>query len=668
MKCPSCGTWYPEQKIFCIACGELLSGSDGQVRMGEYTLLNKIGQGGVGVVYKARHNDFDFEVAIKILNQETFGDIKGFQRFQREARMHAQLKHPNIIDFIEIYEEGEFLALVMELLSGCDLKEYILHQGALQIGEVIRISVPVLSALEKMHELGMTHRDLKPSNIFITDEGSPKVMDFGLAKTSFKNEDITDSGMTVGTYLYMAPEQILAKAVGPYTDLYAFGIILYRMCTTVLPFVSTGGGEFEVMEKQVRLTPQNPQELNPEIPDDLAKLIMHLLEKSPNKRPQSCLDIIQRIKALGEETNLSLAEKKDVQQEVSTFSDLNTGIGQASVKPDENTADLHSLKGVFSIESTQASEKVLVQMRKPLKLEKERLQHLRDAIAGIQPLPKVWDEIQAVFDDVQSSPADLAKVLGKDKALAQYVLDMCNSVGYLPEGAAPMSDVAIAMTRIGMDSAQCLIMSAVFSSFLSQEKRALEVKRIWFHGQAIAQFSRTLSESAHVIDRRSASMFGLLHDIGKLVILHIESDEKLTSLKQLITAGKDTVLAEFEVLGYTHIDAGMMLALHWKLPRKLHRFIYYHHAPCWQRPEGWAPDMQAPIMLVHMAHLALSSLLKEENHDGIWDASFRTHVEASASILETPLKLPMQDVSMYSQLRMQFERLKLLFPELYVKK
>jgi serine/threonine protein kinase len=670
MKCSSCGTYYPDNKIFCPPCGELLSKEDGQHHLGKYILLEKIGQGGVGVVFRAKHEDVDQDVAIKILNSQSFGDKKHMQRFRREIQMHSQLKHPNIIDFIDVYEDGEIVALVMEMLSGCNLKEYINHKGALPLEEVLRIAVAILSALEEAHNHDVIHRDLKPSNIFLTDNHEIKLMDFGLAKPLKGNEDITDSGVTVGTYMYMAPEQILGKEIGVYTDLYAFGIVLYRMATAILPFMSTGGGEFEIMEKQVRKPPQNPQELNPEIPDELNKIILHLLEKNPKDRPKSCLAVIRGLNHIKESLTPSLSQE----EASTTFSELNTSISQLSGEFDANnmaesskqTVDFHTLLSAFSVESRLAPEQPRFDMRHPPRLSQDTLKRLKKAIQTIPPLPEIWHEVQAVFEDETSSPADLAKVIAQDAVLTAHVLKSCNTAAYLPSGAKENTDVALALTRIGMDAAQSLILSAAAPDFDVSKASSLDVRGIWFHGQAIALFSRILSEYSPVVDGQSAAMFGLLHDIGKLVILHIESDEKLAQLKQHIDEGQDSLLAEIDVLGYSHIDAGMMLALHWKLPRKLHRFIYYHHFPCWQKPETWPPDVQASVMLVHMAHLVLSSLTKDDVFDGIWQGAHRTHVKSSAAILNNPLKLPLKDASVYSNMRVKLKHLQRLFPDLYI--
>jgi len=670
MKCSSCGTYYPDDKIFCLTCGNLLAEENGQLRLGEYLLLEKIGQGGVGVVFRAKHEKTNQEVAIKILNPQSFGDKKHMQRFRREIKMHSQLKHPNIIDFIGIYEEGDVVGLIMELLSGCNLKEYVNHQGALPLTEVIDITIGVLSALEVAHEHDVIHRDLKPSNIFMTDSKEIKLMDFGLAKMLKGNEEITDSGITVGTYMYMAPEQILGKDIGVYTDLYALGIVLYRMTTAVLPFMSTGGGEFEIMEKQVRKAPQNPQELNTEIPDSLNRIILQLLAKKPQNRPENCSEVIRSLNHV----KASLTPSLSSGEIGTTFSDLNTSITKLGGEFNEatgleltkQTVDFHTLLSAFAVDSKPAPKSPRFDMRYPPTLSKDTLTRLKGAIKTIPGLPEIWYKIQSIFEDETSSPADLAKAIQQDAVLTAHVLKNCNMAAYLPVGAKENTDVALALTRIGMDAAQSMVLSAVVPDFNTSPASSMDVRGIWFHGQAISMFARTLSEFSSVVDGQSASMFGLLHDIGKLVILHLESDDKLAQLKQHIDEGQDSILAEIDVLGYSHIDAGMMLALHWKLPRKLHRFIYYHHFPCWQKPKTWPPDVQASTMLVHMSHLVLSSLTKDDIYDGIWQGAHRTHVESSSAILNNPLKLPMKDASLYSNMRVKLKHLQRLFPDLYL--
>jgi len=669
MKCATCGTHYPEGKVFCLSCNELLAGEDGHAKIGEFVLMDKIGQGGVGVVFSAKHQDVAQDVAIKILNPSNFGDEKHMRRFKREIKTHSQLKHPNIIDFIDIYEDGDIVALVMELLSGCNLKEYINHQGALDLHEVLRISLAVLEALEEAHKHDVIHRDLKPSNIFMTDDHKIKLMDFGLAKQVRGSDDITDSGVTVGTYMYMAPEQIMGQDIGVYTDLYAFGIVLYRMTTAILPFMSTGGGEFEIMEKQVRKAPQNPQELNPEIPDELNKIILQLLAKKPENRPKTCLEVMRGLNRIKQSLTQSLSDEDSE----TTFSELNTGVSTLSggfnvgdnKEQTKQTVDFYTLLSAFSVDSKLAPDQPEFDMRHPPKLGKETLSRLKTTISAIPQLPQIWHDVQDVFENTTSTPSDVIAVIEKDKSLSQKLLQQFNKVAPASENKEDNRNLSLALTRIGMDAAQSLVLSAVVPPFSSNDPHARDVQGIWFHGQAISMFARVLSEFSPVVNGQSAAMFGLLHDIGKLVILHMESDEKLGQLKQHIDNGQDSLLAEIDVLGYSHIDAGMMLALHWKLPRKLHRFIYYHHFPCWQKPETWPPDVQASSMLIHMAHLVLSSLSKDDIFDGIWSGAHRTHVKSSAAILDNPLRLPMKDASLYGSMRVKLKHLQRLFPDLF---
>ncbi|MDQ6983704.1 MAG: protein kinase, partial [Ghiorsea sp.] len=477
MKCPACGTWYPDQKLFCLSCGDLLSSKDGKVRLGEYVLLEKIGQGGVGVVYRARHEGINQEVAIKLLNQSSFGDTQHMQRFKRETRLHEKLEHPNIIHLIDVLEEGEVMALVMELLRGCSLKEYVIHRGELPLGEIIYVAQAVLSALQVAHQQDIIHRDLKPSNIFLTDAGDVRLMDFGLAKSTTSNEDITASGITVGTYLYMAPEQILGKEIGAFTDLYAFGIVLYRMATGILPFMSTGGGEFEIMEKQVRHQAEHPKKLNPNIPDALDDLIMDLLHKTPQQRPKDCAEVMSRIEALGEPERVSidLADMQSEGSSVSTLSDLNQIVMEqeestlAEIEAQEesitDTISYNTLLGTFFIESPAAPESPPFDMRHPPALSRDTLAHLRKSIAKIPPLPEVWYQVQVIFDDIESSPADLAKVIAQDAVLTVSILEICNSAAYLPVGAKPVTDVALALARVGMGGAEALILGEIIPEF-----------------------------------------------------------------------------------------------------------------------------------------------------------------------------------------------------------
>ncbi len=299
MRCPECGLPVLETDTRCEGCGAALNSASARAQakaeqgmLGPYRLLEKIGEGGMGVVWRAEDTRLGREVALKVLHPQWLRDPALKERFRREAQVHAKIQHPNIVTLYTLYEEGETMALVMEMVHGKNLREYVRERGKLTLGEVFALADAILKGLEAAHQLGVVHRDLKPANVLITARGEVKIMDFGLAKPEQADTELTQSGAIVGSYRYMAPEQILGEAVTPRTDLYAFGVMLYELCTGRLPFDASGrGGEFRIMEHHVRTPPTPPRTYNPDLPPALEALILKLLAKSPEERPASAEEV-----------------------------------------------------------------------------------------------------------------------------------------------------------------------------------------------------------------------------------------------------------------------------------------------------------------------------------------------------------------------------------------
>jgi len=679
MQCPSCGTWYADTQAFCVSCGDILTKGDTPAKIGHYRLIAPIGQGGMGMVFHAYDENLERDVALKVLHQHLIDDPKQLERFRREARMHGQLNHDNIVKLLDSTDTNRSLALIMELVEGCTLKEYATYRGALDVGEIITVSKGILAGLQAAHSHDVTHRDMKLSNVFLNNDGSIKLMDFGLAKTKNTTDDITNSGITVGSYYYMAPEQILGSMLDARTDLYAFGIILYRLATGKLPFTSNGGGEFEIMEKQVRQQPPAPASINKEVSEELSAVIMSLLAKDPNERPGNCQEVINMITDLGEATTLSLKPSEGATQ-VESFSELHDYLVSRKDKSDtakkkgggEVTSEKNISKEIIPDtllwafkESPEAADEPPLDLRSPPPIKGEVLKRLRGAINTIPPLPEIWQQIQVILNAPDASPADLAKVIEQDQALTAHVLKVCNSAAYNMPGSKPVTNVAVALTRLGMDTSHDIILQMVVPDFGKKDKSDPEAQYLWYHGQAISLITRALAEYNNILESRAASLFGMLHDIGKLVILHLEEPEKLEELRQAIQSGTPALKAEWSILGYTHIDAGMMLALHWRLPRSIHHFIYYHHHPAWHTPDAWPSDLQPAIMLVHMSHLVLETISAEDEVDQIWSSDRRTHIPDTESFLYKPLRLPLTNVGTYTQLANDIAQLKTNFPAIF---
>jgi len=305
VKCPKCQTENDGDSRFCKDCGaplpqaqdsvptktiespkeELTTGSTFANR---YQIIEELGKGGMGRVYKVLDKETGEKIALKLIKPEIAADKKTVERFRNELTTARKIRHKNICGMFDLGKEKGNYFITMEYISGQDLKSFIHQSGQLTIGKAISIGKQICAGLAEAHKLGVVHRDLKSNNIMIDKEGNVRIMDFGIART-LETKGITGEGVIIGTPEYMSPEQVEAKEVDRRSDIYSLGIILYEMVTGGLPFEADT--PFAVGVKHKSETPKTPKELNTQIPDDLNHVILKCLEKHKENRYQSAEEV-----------------------------------------------------------------------------------------------------------------------------------------------------------------------------------------------------------------------------------------------------------------------------------------------------------------------------------------------------------------------------------------
>jgi serine/threonine protein kinase/tetratricopeptide (TPR) repeat protein len=318
MKCPKCQFDNPSDTYFCGKCGAKLSFDRGHelsspesdaaspnlqtetlqapVRelatgasfAGRYQVIEELGKGGMGKVYKVLDTSINEKIALKLLKPEIAADRETIERFSNELKFARKIRHKNVCQMFDLGKAEGAPFITMEYVAGEDLKSMIRMSKRLSIGTAVGIAKQISEGLAEAHALGVVHRDLKPSNIMIDKDGNVRIMDFGIAR-SLKGKGITGAGVMIGTPEYMSPEQIEGKEVDQRTDIYSLGVIIYEMVTDRVPF--EGDTPFTIGVKHKSEMPKNPREVNPQIPEDLSGVILRCLEKDKEKRYQNAADV-----------------------------------------------------------------------------------------------------------------------------------------------------------------------------------------------------------------------------------------------------------------------------------------------------------------------------------------------------------------------------------------
>jgi len=308
--CPKCQADNPDTQRFCGNCATQLPISEeippstktmeapkeelttGTAFAGRYQVIEELGKGGMGKVYKAYDTKVKEKIALKLIRPEIANDKKTIERFSNELKLARKIRHKNVCGMFDLGEERGTHYITMEFVPGEDLRSSIRRFGQLPIKKSISIAKQICEGLAEAHRFGVVHRDLKSNNIMIDNEGNVRIMDFGIAR-SLSGKGITGTGVMIGTPEYMSPEQVEGKDVDQRSDIYSLGIILYEMVTGQVPF--EGDSPFAVGIKHKSETPTAPKQINAQIPESLENIILRCLEKDKKLRYQSCEELLDHL-------------------------------------------------------------------------------------------------------------------------------------------------------------------------------------------------------------------------------------------------------------------------------------------------------------------------------------------------------------------------------------
>ena len=385
----------------------------GVVIADRYEILEKIGEGGMALVFKAKDLKLQRIVAVKVLKEEYLQDSEFVKKFKAEAIAAGSISDGNIVNIFDVGTDGNVNYIVMEYLQGKTLKEIINEKGKIHCEDAIEISLQIAKALDCAHRSNIIHRDIKPHNIMITDYGIVKVMDFGIAK-AVNSTTITNTNVVLGSVHYISPEQAKGQYVNKTCDLYSLGAVMYEMVTGVVPY--DGDTPVSIAIKHIQEELIEPKTLNPNVPESLNKVIVKLLQKNPDMRYQSAKELQVDLIKIKNGESLENNYEEEFTKVLPRVDDINSMMKNSNTNTENNNEDLNGDKTDIDDEDEENDED---DDSKKLNVDKKKAMIFAIALAAVLLLVVGVVVMPALSSDSSSGKVTVPSILKMDKAEAK---------------------------------------------------------------------------------------------------------------------------------------------------------------------------------------------------------------------------------------------------------
>jgi serine/threonine-protein kinase len=371
-------------------------------RLGRYAILSELGRGAMGVVYKATDTALERTVAVKTVNMalEREGAEKYEARFYQEARAAGSLNHPNIVTVYDVGKEGNVAYMAMEFIEGEELRALLTAARALPVSQAVSIAAQVAEGLAYAHEHGVVHRDIKPANIMVLADGPVKITDFGIARMRASSDELTQSGMMLGSPKYMSPEQVIGKRADHRSDIFSLGVILYEMLTGGAPF--SGENVTALMYQIVNFAPPVPSAVNPAVPELLNFIVAKMLAKPLEERYQTAQELANDLRSCERQISTPAAITQPLRP-------LNLagagGVLAAGTQPELALSQAQSVVMAQTLNRTRQEDSLPSEPREPGEPPARGLARSFDSIEATQRLATLTGASSTLSDSVSATQA-----------------------------------------------------------------------------------------------------------------------------------------------------------------------------------------------------------------------------------------------------------------------